>query len=172
MREDQFSSLRLGAMNFEERLERAIGRGQQIRESRTRSHAQRQMSDEEFRALHSKYRLDFSEHIESCLRKLADYFPGFRYETLVGEEGWGAKISRDDVRGRAALSNLYSRLEMVIRPYSATRIVELAGKATIHNKEAFNRTHFQFLTEVDPESFTDTVDLWAVEYAELYAARS
>ena len=160
-------------MDFEKRLERAIGRGKEVRENRSRARTERAMTEEELRSLHSKYRLDLSEHIEGCLRKLADYFPGFRFETLVGEEGWGAKISRDDVvRRGGSLETGYSRFEMVIRPYSSTRIVELAGKATIQNKEAFNRAHYQFLLEVDLDSFTELVDLWALEYAELYAART
>ena len=159
-------------MEFEKRLERAIGRGRQVRDARNRTDTRQQMTEEELRSLHSRYRLELSEHIESCLRKIADYFPGFRFETLVGEDGWGAKISRDDVVGRGSLETRYSRFEMVIRPFSSARIVELAGKATIQNKEAFNRTHFQFLMEVDLESFTEVIDLWAVEYAELYAART
>lgn len=161
------------AMDFDKRLERAVGRGRQIREARHHTQAARAMSEEELRSLHSRYRLDLSEHIESCLRKLADFFPGFRFETIIGEDGWGGKISRDDVVGRgSSLETRYSRFEMVIRPFSSTRIVELAGKATIQNKEAFNRTHFQFLTEADPESFAEMIDLWALEYAELYAART
>ena len=61
---------------------------------------------------------------------------------------------------------------MLIRPFSSSHIVELVGKATIRNKEAFNRTHFQFLREVDVDSFTELIDLWILEYAELYAARN
>jgi len=122
--------------------------------------------------LHSKIRLDLSEHIEGCLQKLADYFPGFRFQTVVGEEGWGAKISRDDFKktaGRDAQSG-YSRLELVVRPYSSSHIVEIAGKGTVRNKEIFNRNHFQLLSQVDKESFSELIDLWVLEYAEKYAA--
>ena len=160
-------------MDFDKRLERAISRGQQTRQAQGREEARKQLSEAELRALHSRYRLDLSEHIEQCLRKLADHFPGFRFQTIVGDEGWGAKISRDDFRTRAGQrENLYSRLEMVVRPFRPTPILEVAAKGTIQNKEAFNRTHFQFLSEVDLEAFGELIDLWVLEYAELYAART
>ena len=160
-------------MDFDTRLQRAIGRGRQTKNAQGREQARDQLSEEELKSLHSRYRLDLSEHVEQCLRKLADNFPGFRFQTLVGDDGWGAKISRDDFSGRGAQrENLFSRLEMVIRPFTSTRIIELAAKGTIQNKEAFNRTHFQFLAEADTEAFQDVIDLWVVEYAELYAART
>ena len=161
-------------MDFDKRLERAITRGQQTREEQGRLQAERAMTEEELRTLHSRYRLDLSEHIESCLKKLADHFLGFRFETVVSEDGWGARISRDDVHlspGRP-VENRYSRLEMVIRPYSSTHIVELAAKGTIHNKEIVNRHHYQLLSQVDVDSFAELIDLWVLEYAEQYAAKT
>ena len=68
-------------------------------------------------------------------------------------------------------NNFYSRFEMVIRPLSSAHIVELAAKATVRNKEIFNRSHFQFLNQVDVDSFSEMIDLWALEYAEQFAAR-
>jgi hypothetical protein len=159
-------------MDFEQRLERAIGRGERSRMSRGREDADRAVSEEDFKNLHSKVRLDLSEHIETCLQKLADYFPGFRFQTVVGEDGWGARISRDDYRrspGRDSESR-YSRLELVVRPYSAAHIVEIAGKGTVRDKEIFNRNHFQLLSQVDVQSLSELVDLWVLEYAEKYAA--
>jgi hypothetical protein len=159
-------------MDFEQRLERAIGRGERARMSKGREDADRAVSEEDFKNLHSRVRLDLSEHIEECLRKLVDYFPGFRFQTVVGEEGWGAKISRDDykrVTGRDG-ENRYSRLELVVRPYSAAHIVEIAGKGTVRNKEVFNRNHFQLLTQTDLQSLSELIDLWILEYAEKYAA--
>jgi len=159
-------------VEFEERLERAIGRGKKSLQERGRETADRAVSEEDLRNLHSRIRLDLSEHIESCLQKLTDYFPGFRFQTLVGEEGWGAKISRDDykrVPGRDGESR-YSRLEMVVRPYSSAHIVEIAAKGTVRNKEIFNRNHYQLLAQVDVQSFSELLDLWVLEYAEKYAA--
>jgi hypothetical protein len=160
-------------MDFDERLERAIERGQRAGDAQAKAAQQHALSDEECRRIHSQYRLSLSEHIESCLRRLPDHFPGFRYETVVGERGWGAAVSRDDVgRGSdGSRTNFFSRLEMTIRPYSTYRVLELTAKGTIRNKEIYNRTHYQRLGEADPKSFTDMIDLWILEYAELYAAK-
>jgi hypothetical protein len=132
------------------------------------------MTDEQFHSEHSRCRLELSDHIDLCLRKIADYFPGFRHATVVSDEGWGARVSRDDLNVSADKSamSLYSRLEIVVRPFSSAHIIELVGKATIRNKELFHRSHFQFLTQVDVQSLRDLVDLWVLEYAETYAARS
>ena len=75
------------------------------------------------------------------------------------------------VRGRSAGTE-YSRLEVLVRPYSSAHIIELVGKGTIRNKELFQRTHYQFLNQVDLQSLLNLVDLWVLEYAEMYAARS
>ena len=161
-------------MDFEKRLEKAIHRGKRTRDSQSRDQAEQAVSEEDWKNRHSQCRLDLSEHIEKCLQGLADHFPGFRYQTLIGEDGWGAKISRDDLAIGAARRStaLYSRFEMVVRPYSSTHIVELAAKGTIQNKEAFNRTHFQMLAEADMDSFCELIDLWVLEYAELFAAKT
>ena len=132
------------------------------------------MTEDEFKNLHSKARLELSEHIETCLRKLPEYFPGFDFESLVGVDGWGAKISRDDIASGSGkgLTRLYSRLEMVIRPYSATHIVELIARGAVRNKEVLSRTHFQMLTQLDLEAFSDLIDQWVLEYAEKFSASS
>ena len=161
-------------MDFDKRLERAISRGEKTRTTRERAATDREMTEEQLHAEHSRCRLELSENIESCLRKLADYFPGFRFETVVSEEGWGARVSRDDIAlgpGKSAATQ-YSRLEMLVRPYGAARILEIVGKGTIRNKELFHRNHFQFLTQIDLQSLKDLIDLWVLEYAETYAAHS
>lgn len=159
-------------MEFEKRLQRAITRGEQIRAAQGQAEAERALTEEELKALHSQCRIHLSEHIESCLHKLGDHFPGFRFQTVVSEDGWGAKVSRDDVdlgsTGRSG--NLYSRLEMLIRPYSQAHIVELVAKGTILNKERLNRTHYQLLDQLDQDSFMELIDLWVLEYAEKFAA--
>lgn len=132
------------------------------------------MTEDEFKNLHSKARLELSEHIETCLRRLPEVFPGFQFETLVGTEGWGAKISRDDVAPASGkgLMRVYSRLEMVIRPYSASHIVELVARGAIRNKEVLSRSHFQMLAQFDQESFGELIDQWVLEFAEKYSARA
>jgi hypothetical protein len=160
-------------MDFEQRLEKAIERGHRASSARARADSERALTEEEFKRLHSQYRLKLSEHIEQCLKRLPQHFPGFQYETVVSERGWGGKVSRDDLVPQAGRrANLYSRLEMVVRPYSSYHVLELTAKGTVHNKEIYNRTHYQRLEQVDPHSYEELVDLWVLEYAELYAAKS
>ncbi len=91
-------------------------------------------------------------------------------ELIVGDRGWGAAIRRDDLSlGGGRRSNFYSRLEMTIRPFSPSHVVELAAKATVRNKEIFNRSQYQPLGKADAQSFHDLIDMWALEYAEAYA---
>ena len=130
------------------------------------------IGEEELKRLHSQYRLELSEHIEQCMRQLPQHFPGFRYETLVGQAGWGAAISRDNLSlSGGKRENLFSRLEMVVRPFSSSHVLELAAKGTIRNKELFNRNQYQLLSHVDIASFRELADRWTLEYAELYAAK-
>ena len=123
--------------------------------------------------MYSQYRLELSERIENCLRQLPGHFPGFRYESLVGDRGWGAAISRDDldIEPPAAGPNYFSRLEVTVRPFSSLHVLELTAKGTVRNKEIFNRSHFQLLAEADVNSFDELIDHWVLEFAELYAAR-
>ena len=161
-------------MEFEKRLERAIVRGQQTRDAKGRAEAERALNEEDLKALHSRCQIDLSEHIEKCLKEVSDHFPGFDFQTIVGGEGWGATISRDDFERRAGRTseNLFSRLEMLIRPLGSAHIIELAAKGTVRNKELFNRNHYQFLSQADVDSFNELIDLWSLEYAEQYAART
>ena len=158
-------------MNFHERLEKAVERGKRAGNERARAQAEAAMSEEELKRLHSQYRLELSEHIEKCLHEVAYQFPGFRFETVVGDRGWGAAISRDDLSldGGKRLT-FYSRLEMTVRPFSHLHVLELTAKGTIRNKEAYNRSHYHSLTKADGKSFNELIDLWVLEYAELYAA--
>ncbi|MGD0900263.1 MAG: hypothetical protein ABR915_20715 [Thermoguttaceae bacterium] len=159
-------------MDFQERLDKAIQRGRHAGLTRAQEEAQRTLSEKDLQRLHSQCRLQATEHIEQCLRQLADRFPGFRFETIVEERGWGAAIGREDLRLKPGhrRSNCFSRLEMVISPQSPAFILELTVKGTICNRELFNRTHFQRLAEVDLGALTELIDLWALQYAERYAA--
>jgi hypothetical protein len=104
-------------MSFDDRLRQAIERGQKRLEARAHEAHKRALTEEEFKRLHSQYRLLLSEHIEACLKRLPNHFPGFRYETILGDRGWGAACSRDDlVLARSTRHTLYSRLEITIRP--------------------------------------------------------
>ena len=160
--------------DFEQRLQKAIERGRRASDARAQAEAQKALSEQELRGLHTQYRLELSEHIEQCLGKLAQCFPGFRLETVVSERGWGAAISRDDAGAEWPRSreNFYSRLEVLIRPVAEFFVLEMVAKGTVRNKEYLNRSHFQKLAEVDLDSFIELADRWALEYAELYAAKS
>ncbi|HEX3654190.1 MAG TPA: hypothetical protein VHV55_00210 [Pirellulales bacterium] len=161
-------------MDFNERLEKAIERGRRAGGAASQAAARQAITEEELRRLHSQYRLELSEHIEAGLRPLPDHFPGFRFETIVGDRGWGAAVSRDDA-GRSpgdARISFFSRLEMTIRPFTSYHVLELATKGTVRNKEIINRTHFQRLGEADPTTFREMIDQSVLEFAELYAAKS
>ena len=159
-------------MSLEERLQQAIQRGQRRGEVRRQEAVEREMTEEDLKRLHSQYRLELSEYVEKAIQKLAHHFPGFRFETLFGDRGWGAACSRDDlrIRSRGHRENNFSRIEITIRPYSSLGVVELTGKGTIANKEIFNRTYFEKIEEADPSKFNELIDAWVVEYAERYAA--
>ncbi|MFO0065208.1 MAG: hypothetical protein ACK523_04535, partial [Pirellulaceae bacterium] len=103
--------------DFEERLRQAIERGNQKGKEAGRDEALRREELERLRRLHTQYRLELSEQIEKVVRSLADYVPGFRYETVFGEGGWGAACFRDTLRMQAGgRRSEYSRLEIAGRP--------------------------------------------------------
>jgi hypothetical protein len=158
-------------MDFRERLHRAAERGREARAAELRAAAAQALSEEECRRRYSEYRLPLVEQIERCLRELADNFPGFRLETIVDERGWGAAANRDDLgisEGRRVTS--FSRLQIVVGPYSKYQVLELLAKGTVRNKETFSRNHYQRLAEVDLERFRELVEQWVLDYAEMYAA--
>lgn len=157
--------------DFDDRLQRAIQRGQRKGESTEQAAREQAWTEEEFRRRHSQFRLQLSEHIEFCVRKLPQHFPGFQYETIFGERGWGAACSRDDVRIEAGRrGTTYSRLELTVRPYTSYHVLDLVAKGTINNKEVFNRNYYETIADADPQKFIEIIDLWVIEFAELYAA--
>lgn len=157
--------------DFEERLQKAIDRGQRAREAEGQAAGEEQASVEDLRNLHSKLRISLSEHIEGCLKKLCDHFPGFEYSTVMNEDGWGARITRDDINlvDRTNRS-LYSRLEMLVKPFSDAHILEISTKGTIRNKESLNRNNFRFLREVEEQDLKGIIDNLVLEFAEKYSA--
>ncbi|MCI0360871.1 MAG: hypothetical protein L0211_20530 [Planctomycetaceae bacterium] len=159
-------------MGFDDRLKAAILRGQRRGDAAAHEAAAQAMSEEDFRRLHSQVRLKLSDHIEACVNKLPNFFPGFQYEMMYGDRGWGGACFREDLRlARGQRTNEYSRLEVTVRPYSAAHVLDLAAKGTIRNKEVFNRNYYEELADADAEKFRELIDLWVLEYAELYASR-
>jgi hypothetical protein len=157
-------------MDFQKRLQDAIHRGSK-RAADKKSTDGDELSPEKLKNLHNKYRLELSTYIETVLRQVVDQLPGFNLETLFGEKGWGAAIFRDDLLlTRKQRENHYSRLEIFVRPMNDYFLVDLASKATIRNREVWNRNVFHPIVDANLEGLREQVVLWAVQYAEQYSA--
>lgn len=158
-------------MDFRERLQRATERGHQVREAKAQAEAAKALSEEECRRLHSGYRLELSDHIESCLKQLADHFPGFRYTPVADEKGWGASITRDDLSlNSGRRDNLFSRMTITVAPHNQYHVLAIEARGAIRNRESFTRSHFQHLKDADLDSFRQLIEYWVLEYTEVYAA--
>ncbi|MCA9048119.1 MAG: hypothetical protein KDA89_05290 [Planctomycetaceae bacterium] len=159
--------------DFDERLKRAINRGQRSRAAEGQAAGEKLAGEEELRNRHSQLRLTLSDHIEACLRKLCDHFPGFEFSTVMNDTGWGARITRDDINLiRGNQRNLYSRLEMLVKPFSDAHILEVTSRGTIRNRESLNRNNFRFLNEADETTLKEVIDAVVLEFAEQYSADS
>ncbi len=160
-------------MDFDQQLKNAIARGTRSRDARSQADLSAAMSAEEQKNRYVAMRLELSEEIENRLRSLADHFPGFEFATIVGEDGWGARITRDDLRlspGKAT-ETLYSRLEMLVPPKGISPIIELIAKGTIRNREVFSRRHYEYLDDLNSSTMVTMISQWVVEYAELFASQ-
>lgn len=158
-------------MDFEERLQRAVKRGQNRAEEKAREAEAHRMNEDDYKNLHTKYRLELSEKIESSVNLLPQHFPGFSTEPVYGEQGWGFACYRDDLTIEGgSRKNLYSRFEMSVKAYSKYHVLEIASKGTIKNKEAFTRSHFAKLDELDFDAFVELANRWVLDYAEQFAA--
>lgn len=158
-------------MDFRERLQRAAQRGRQTKDQAAREEAARRMDEEQCKRLHAECRRELNDHLESCLKQLADNFPGFKFETVVEDRGWGAAVRRDDLAisgGRR--ENLFSRLQLTVSPYNEYRVLEVVAKGAVRNKENFTRNHYQQLGDADLDTFRELIEQWTLDYAELYAA--
>lgn len=153
---------------FDELLSSAIQKGRQQGKKSTEEATNQKLSQEEVKRLHSKYRLHLSDVIEKRMAQLPNHFPGFQYETVYGERGWGAACHRNDVgRGRR---DYYSRLEMTVRPFGEFDVLDITVRGTIKNKEVMQRNFFQELDEVDLARFEETIQNWILSYAEQFSA--
>lgn len=157
-------------MDLEKRIKDAIDRGHQRPTAEKGSEGP---TPEQLKNRHNEYRLEMSSYIESVLAQIVDQLPGFNQETLFGEKGWGAAIHRDDlVLNKATRRNDYSRLEIFVRPMNEYFVVDLASKATVRNREIWNRSVFKPVMEADMDAMKEQVNLWAVQYVEAYVAES
>lgn len=157
-------------MDFKQRLQRAADRGHDARDARAREEAAKALGEEECKRLHSGYRLQLNDSIESCLKQLAENFPGFDYE-VVADSRWGAAVRRDDLMLRGGKrENAFSRLELTVSPHNQYHVLELIAKGAVRNKENFSRNHYQLLKDVDLDTFVGLIEQWTLDYAETYAA--
>jgi len=156
---------------FEERLKAAAARGSQKSLNREELEASKKASQDRLRGLHTTYRLQLSERIDLVVKKLIDQFPGFQFENIFGEIGWGAACKRDDLRLVAGRRETrYSRFEMAVRPVNDFLVLDLHAKGTVRNKEVLIRNFYQPLADVDHVRFQHLIEDWALTFAELYAA--
>lgn len=160
-------------MDFESKLQQAIERGQNRNLARSNAEKLAASTKEEIRNRHNEFRLNLSEHIETALKQMASHFPGFEFDIIYGSKGWGGAMSRNDIDrgpdGRAG--TFFSRIEVMVRPQNEFNVVNIAGKATIRDKEIFTWNHFADILEADMQVFIDTIDKWILEFAETFAAR-
>ncbi len=154
-------------MDFEKQLKSAIDRGKSRGDAEAKAEKEKKLSETDLRSRHVEFRLGLSEHIEQGLKQLCEHFPGFDYETLIGEKGWGGRLSRDDLnRG----GSFYSRVEIAVRPINEFNVVNITGKGTIKNKEVFNWNHFEDIPDGVMEEFQKKIDSWILMYAEKFAS--
>ena len=156
------------AGDFGSRLKQAIDRGQKRAAAQSAADQKKQLSESEVKNRHNQFRLQLSEHIEGEIKQLVSHFPGFQFETLYGDRGWGGAVYRDDLRqGKQAF---YSRLELTVRPLNKYHVVDIAAKGTIRNKEIFSRNYYEDIQVASLEKFMELIDAWILEYAEQFAA--
>lgn len=154
--------------DFDDMLNSAIQKGKQQGRKSSEAEAEQKMTQEDVKRLHSSYRLHLSDFIEERMKQLPNHFPGFRYETVYGERGWGAACYRDDAgRGRR---DFYSRIELTVRPLGEYNVLDISVRGTIRNKEVMQRDFFQELEEVDLKRFEETIQNWILGYAEKFSA--
>lgn len=154
-------------MDFDKQLQSAIERGKNRGDAEAEAKREKTLSKEELRNRHTEFRLKLSEHIEAGMRKLGEHFPGFDYETIYGEKGWGSGLSREDLRRGGPY---YSRVEVMVRPINEFNVVNISGKGTILNKEVFNWNYFVDIVDSELKDFEEKIDSWILMYAEKFAA--
>jgi len=92
-------------------------------QDRQRDNAQRkqaaEMTEDECKRLHQAYQLELSELIETCVKAgCPTIFPGFQYELIYGERGWGARdAGGDDLRlgPRGFAQSYFREIELTVR---------------------------------------------------------
>ena len=158
--------------DFSKRLESAIDRGKQAAERKAEEERQAEQTEERLRELHTQYRLQLCDKIEETVNKLADHFPGFRSESVYDEEGLGSACYRENLHfDNGRRTTQFSRFEIIVRPCTDLLVLDIKGKATINNREVFNRSHYSELADLDLGDFDRCIEAWSLHFAETYAAK-
>ena len=76
-------------MEFEDKLQRAIQRGQERTSARANAQKKVEASKEDIRNRHNEFRLNLSDHIEACLKKVGTAFSGLRLRNDLRHKGLG-----------------------------------------------------------------------------------
>ncbi|MEQ1904504.1 MAG: hypothetical protein ABL888_09990 [Pirellulaceae bacterium] len=153
-------------MNFEDQIKKAIDRGRQTGQISQEASRAAQLTQDELKRRHSAYRLELSEYIEQTLRKVPNLVPGFSFETVYGDRGWGGAIARDDIqRG----GTFYSRLELSVRPAGEYGLLTIVGRGTIKNREVLSWNHFAEIADVETNAFKKLIDAWILQYIEMFS---
>ena len=157
---------------FSKRLESAIERGKLAAEQKAIQDRQAEQTEERLREMHTQYRLQLCDKIEQTMRKLADHIPGFRSESVYDEDGLGAACYRENLHfDNGRRTTQFSRFELVVRPCTDLLVLDIKGKATINNREVFNRSHYADLADLDLSDFHRCIESWSLHFAEAVAAK-
>ncbi len=106
--------------DFEQRLIDAIKRGKNVAAGKAAAAASSGVDRRATTPLAHQVSLELCEHIERCMAKIPDHFPGFKIENVVSDRGWGTAVVRDDVQLKSGeRGTAYSRCEVTVRPYSS-----------------------------------------------------
>jgi len=136
-------------MDFEDKLEQAIQRGQNRNTAENKAKKESELSKEAIRNRYNEIRLNLSDHIEQGLKSRNDLDRG--------------------PDGKAG--SFFSRVEMMVRPQNEFDVINIVGKGTIRDKEMFVWNHFDGIAESDQAQFIQMIDNWLLQFAEQFAAR-
>ena len=158
--------------DFSKRLESAIERGRRVADEKTDLARRQEATVEQLRERHSKWRLQLCERIEATTNQLADHLPGFRSESVYDEDGWGSACYRENLHiAGGKRTTRFSRFEIIVRPVTDLLVLDIKGKATVHNREVFNRSHYAKLVDLEIADFEQCIEAWSLQFAEIYAGK-
>ena len=109
-----------------------IQRGERRGDRHEQAARQTQLTEEDFKRRHTKYRFSPSEQIERSVDGVAQHFPGCRKESPYGEVGWGAACWRDDFQIEAG-----KRATATVIRNQVARLVGLVKETNLRSRFGF-----------------------------------